>query len=122
MGFGFILFKALQRWKGLGGLRGDDLRLVPLHPRLFGTRRGVGAPGKRLEVHEARGSIPPPQWGRGTGAAGCAGSAALWGGGLHLRGTAGRGRRLPRRGAGTGGGGEGARGPPRRALAPPCAP
>lgn len=47
----------------------------------------------------------------------------LSGEGLHLRGAAGRGGRLPRRGAGPGGGGgEGARVPPRLALAPPSAP
>lgn len=121
LGFGFLAY-FVKRYQGLGGLRGDSLRLPPLHPRLGGTGRGVGAPGKGLEVREARGSIPPPRWGRGAGAAGGAGNAALWGGGLHLRGAVGWGGRLPRRGAGPGSGGEGARVQPRRGLAPPRAP
>lgn len=49
---------------------------TPTTPRLG----GAGAPGKGLEVREARGSIPPPRWGRGGGAADGAGNAALWGG------------------------------------------
>lgn len=74
-------------WRGckdimvLGGLRGDGLHLPPpLHPGLGGAGREAGAPGKGLEVREARGSIPPPRWGRGAGGAGGAGNAALWGG------------------------------------------
>ena len=53
---------------------------TPTTPRLGGAGRGPGAPGKGLEVREARGSIPPPRWGRGGGAADGAGNAALWGG------------------------------------------
>ncbi|XP_062043180.1 collagen alpha-1(I) chain [Lepus europaeus] len=43
--------------------------------------RGAGAPGKGLEVRGARGSIPPPRWGRGGALQpALAGKAALWGG------------------------------------------
>lgn len=98
-----------------------------LHPGLGGAGRGAEAPGKELEVREARRSIPPPRWGRGGGAAYGAGNAALWGGvssSAALQ--AGEGGCLGE-GPGPGGGGEGRgrgcgcrRGA--RSLAPPRAP
>lgn len=80
--------KGLERCLGRGGLRGDGLHLLlltplfppALHPGFGEAEREAGAPGKGLEIREARGSIPPPRWGRGAGAAGGAGNAALWGG------------------------------------------
>lgn len=53
-------------------------------PRCIPASVGLGErlrlPGRGLEVGEARGSIPPPRWGRGGGAANGAGTASLWGG------------------------------------------
>lgn len=119
-----LFFKGLQRCQGLSGLRGDGLRLPTTAPGLNGAGRGAEAPGKGLEVREARGSRPSAPMGAGRGCCSRRWNGSPLGRGLHLRCAAGRGGRLPRRGAGTGRrrGGEGARVPPRRALAPPRAP
>ena len=119
-----LFFKGLQRCQGLGGLRGNGLRLPPLHPGFGGAGREAEAPGKGLGGSRSARLHPSAPMGAGRGCCKRRWNCIPLGRGLHLRGAEGRGGRLPRRGAGTGRrrGGEGARVPPRRALAPPRAP
>lgn len=91
----------------LGGLRGDGLHLPPtLHPGLGGAGREAGAPGKGLEVREARRLHPSASMGAGSGWRRRRWKRSSLGRGLHLYCAAGKGGRLPRRGDGLGSRGE----------------
>lgn len=75
-GEGCASFYVYRKGVALGSTADGEPVLTdpPAQPGLV----GAGAPGKEgLEVREARGSIPPPRWGRGWGATD---GAALWGG------------------------------------------